>query len=479
MSLRREVLTGLRWLAASRFLAQLATWVMTILIVRLLQPSDYGLMALAALCLSFVALLNEVGLGAALIQAREVSDDLVDRTFTLIFAINVLLATLFVVVAPLFARFFEEPGLIPIVQVLALQFLFTSWIVIPQSLLERRLDLKRKSILDLVVNVSGGLLTLLLAHLGLGVWALVLGSTATVAGRAIGLSVIAPRRPRFARSLHGTLGLLKFGGTVSLSQLFYFIYSQADTVIGGKLLGKEPLGAYAIAMEIASMPMQKVSSVLNQVALPAFSRIQDEVHRAGRYLVKTTGLISLVGFPVFFGISAIAPELVRGLLGAKWETSIVPLQIASLVVPLRMIGVSVSPALQGVGRAEVATGNVALAAVILPVAFFVGAFHGGIVGMSLAWVLAYPVVFVAILYRSMPVLGLRPADLLGSMWRPALGSALMYAAVSAARAWALPGGWSQITHLVVLIAAGAIVYSTYAWTVDRATLVEFVRTARG
>jgi O-antigen/teichoic acid export membrane protein len=473
MTLRSEVMSGLRWLVASRLAAQLATWAATVLIMRLLAPSDYGLMALGTFCIVLITLINEMGLGSALIQAKDMPREIVDRVFTLIFVVNVLLGGALAVAAPLVAGFFHEPKLTEVLRVLALQFLIIPWSTVTRSLLERQLAFRRKSILDMIVNVSGGLATLVLAYLGWGVWALVWGSLWMALARAVGFSLIAPYRPRFALSVRGTRRVLTFGGMVGLNQLLFFFYSQADVFIAGKLLGKEGLGLYSVAIEIASLPMQKVAGIFNQVALPAFSRIQEDRARVAANVVRAVRMMSLASLPVFWGISAVAPEIVLGILGEKWRTAVVPLQIVSLVVPLRMIGTLISPAVQAMGRADVSLGNLAIACLVMPTAFFFGAYYGREVGMSIAWVTGYPIVLGVILKRSGSVLGVRPTVILAALVKPGAGVALMYAAVMAARSL-IPDTWGPREALAVLIPTGAVVYLGFTWVADRRSAGEFL-----
>ncbi|WP_336511698.1 oligosaccharide flippase family protein [Candidatus Accumulibacter phosphatis] len=116
-----------------------------------------------------------------------------------------------------------------------------------------------------------------------------------------------------------------------------FFYSQADMFVAGKLLGKEALGFYSVAMHLASLPVQKVSGILNQVAFPAFSKIQNDSATVKLHVLKSVRILSFLSFPVLWGISSIAPEIVQLLLGPKWEPAILPLQILPMIMPLRMI----------------------------------------------------------------------------------------------------------------------------------------------
>ncbi|MGF1615112.1 MAG: DUF3149 domain-containing protein, partial [Gammaproteobacteria bacterium] len=145
-----------------KLLSQLATWVMTLIVVRLLNPADYGLMSMATIVIAFLMMVNELGIGPALVQRDEVSRSDLRVAFGIAIVSNViLLAALWAVTHPI-AAFLEEPELVPVIRLLSVQFLLIPFAVIPEALLLRALDLKRKSIVDLGANIAGGITSLVL-----------------------------------------------------------------------------------------------------------------------------------------------------------------------------------------------------------------------------------------------------------------------------------------------------------------------------
>src|SRR5438309_7311792 len=142
MSLRREVLSGLFWAGGMRLLGQVLTWAVTIVVIRLLSPNDYGLLAMATVFVSFLILMAEAGLGAALVQAPEVDDFMLRGIFGAVILVDCVLFLLLVAAAPAIAQFFAEDRLVSIIRVLALQFLLGIFAVIPSAQVTRRLDFK-------------------------------------------------------------------------------------------------------------------------------------------------------------------------------------------------------------------------------------------------------------------------------------------------------------------------------------------------
>ena len=253
--------------------------------------------------------------------------------------------------------------------------------------------------------------------------------------------------------------------------MLWFVYSQADLFIAGKLLGKETLGFYSVSMHLASLPVQRMSAIMNDVAFPAFSSIQHDMRAAAEYLLKALRLLSFVAVPVLWGISSIAPEVVIILLGPKWQSAIFPLQVLPLVMPLTLISPVMNTAFQGIGHGRIVLQNVATAAIVMPAAFGIGA-GWDLPGLCLAWLFAFPLVLAVNLHRMLPTLGLSFRRVATDLWQSFFCGAVMYGAVLAARKVALLDTGALAT-MICLIAVGAVTYATLSWLVNRSTTREF------
>lgn len=474
MSLRSDVLYSLKWLAGARFAGQLIAWTVTLVVIRLLKPSDYGLMALATIMIGFADLLKEMGLYTALVQKRDVTSRQVEQAFGFLVITNSVIYLIIFLLAPVFAGFFQEPRLINVIRVLGIQFPLAAVGVVQDAMLSRRMDFKRKSFVNLAVLVSNSFTTLAFALAGSGVWALVYGSLAGSIIRSTGLILAAQYwcRPRF--KLAGMNDLLRFGSFVSATRLIWYGYSRADVFIIGKLLGKEVLGFYYIAMELATLPMRHVSELLNQVGLAAYSSIQQDMTTIRSHYRKAIRMLSFVSFPVFWGISSISPVLIPVVLGQRWEPAATPLQLLGLMMPVRMVGHSGTGVLSAIGKPHIETLNILISFVIMVPAFFVGTYYGGLVGATLTWVLVYPIVRLIQLRITLRPLGLKVRDYLGAMAGPAMGGVLMYLAVIFVQHALAGRAPSQVLSLIAMICAGAVVYTAFMWLLRRDDCMEML-----
>jgi len=463
MSFGARVIAALGWTAGGRLVAQVVAWGVTIVVMRILDPTDYGLLAMATVLTGFAGLFASLGLGGAVVHAREIDTATLRGVFGMVIAMNCGLFVVVYFTAPAVAIFFGEDRLTAIIRVIAIQFLVGVIGVIPDSMLARELEFKRRALLELSASIVGAATTLALALAGWGVWSLVYGSLVGATWSAVGLNFIRPFFHLPILAFRRLRELFAFGGYVIMSRMLLYTYLQADMVIGGRFLGKEQVGYYSVGMHLASLPVQRISAILNEVAFPAFARIQDERERVARYLLQSIRLLSLLSFPVFWGIAAVAPEFVRVLLGDKWEPAILPLQLLALLMPIRMIGQLMPPTLQGIGQAKLVARNQLQACVVMVIAFLVGVRYG-IIGLSLAWLVAFPLVFLVNLRTWLPVLGMPANQLLGAMARPAVAAAGMFGAVAAARLVDVPAGAHALTFLVLV---GVASYVALSFAINR------------
>jgi O-antigen/teichoic acid export membrane protein len=469
-ALRQRVLHALGWALTGRVLAQAASWVITLVVIRLLTPDDYGLMALATIFITLVALVNELGMSGALIQADRLTEAQIRQTYGIVVIVQLAFALLIVATATPIAAFFNEPRLAPILQVSSMQFVFLAFEIIPESLLMRALEFRLKACVDTIAQLVGSVLTLGCAWLGLGVWALVWGVLANQAVKACGFTIATRFYSRPSFSLRGMRAMISFGGMLTAERVFWFLYSQADNLILGKRFGGEVLGVYSVAIQLAALPMDKLGPILGQVAFPAFARVQARPVEATDYLLKATRLIALISFPTMFGLSAVAPWFVPVVLGPKWHAAILPLQLLAVSMPLRFVALAQPPFLKGLGHARLSLTNAMLAFVLLPLAFLVGS-RWGVVGMSVAWLAVYPPYFALTVVRAGRVTPITLSAVARALTPSALAAATMYGAVAGAGAL-LPDDAGGIIALVGLVVLGALVYCGLALAFNRAGCVE-------
>ena len=454
MSIERKAISALKWASASKLVIQVASWAGTLVVVRLLTPQDYGLMAKVAVVCGIVGTIAELGLEAAIVRTVDLLRDDVRKVFGVSLVFALAGTGLVIGSAPLLARLLHEPRLEGPIAAASLQIVIAAIGLVPSALAVRDLSFRSLAKIDMAAGLTGVVATLLLAWEGAGVWALVAGNLLVSSVRSTALLASGPRVwPSF--SPRGIGEHLKFGLTLMGNRLSYFVVVQSDVLIGSAFLSTTEIGRYAVALQLATLPMTKVMGTINQIALPAVARQQQEPERVRQTVLKSVGLISLLAFPVLWGISALAPELVRVLLGSNWLEAVPALTILPLIVPLRMaLGVLFTASL-AMGNRQIDLLSTTANFVLLPGGFYVGA-HWGLLGLCSAWLVSVPLAYAVSLPLVLRAMGIRARELVIEFAAPAMAAGGMYAAIATLRpaVAALPA----LVALVALSAVGGLLY---------------------
>lgn len=476
MSIGKEVSSSIRWMAGMRVVSQIFTWAATLIVIRLLSPEDYGLMALASVVIGLLDILDDMGLASAIVKKKELTDKFVAQIFGMLIIFNIGFYAALYLTAPLVANFFEDIRLETIIEILGLQALIRIFFYIPNAIMRRNMEFRNVSLIRFIAVVGQSASILLLAYMGLGVWSLVYGSLVYTGVQTIGAMMVSRYfcRPNF--SFHGIGEALSFGGLITVHRVLYYIYNSADAAVMGKMVGQKALGYYSVAMQIACLPMDKFMMILNEVGFSAFSTIQDNQQKMNELLCKAVRLLGLLVFPVFMGVSCTAPELVDVLFGEKWTPVALPLQIVSAVMALKMMNIT-DPLLFAMGRPDVGVKALAIGCVIMPIAFYVGA-HWGLVGISLSWLIAYPPYFYISMKIVLSTIGMSFGTYVREFTYPALFSGIMYLMVMLARETISPLIGNTPLELIMLIFVGAITYTGLVLAFQRDTALQLYSMVR-
>ncbi len=425
-----------------------------------------------------VQLVNEFGLGAAVIRDASLSAEQCAGIGGLSVGFGLFLFAVSVPLAWPIAAFFREPAVTPVVIALSSTFAISGFRVLPNALLARERSFKALARIDWLEAFATMVTTLALAILGFRYWSLVIGAIAgAVASTTLAL-VSRPHRITWPRSLQTVLEPLKVGWHVTAARLAWYAYSNADFAVVGRMLGRVALGAYTFAWQISSIPVDKTNGIVSRVTLPVLSAVQSDAAALRRYVRGLSEGLSLVGFPVALGLALVSDEFVRFALGEKWVPAIAPLRLLALYAAVRTMMMLFPPVLIAVGRTRLNMWLNILLSVTMPLAFIVGT-RWGTTGVAMAWLIVYPVIAVPyLLLLTLRAIGMRPLEFLAGL-RPAIvGSALMTAAVLAAKQVA-PVTWPIGVRLLLLVGVGALAYVGTVWLTGRDRVMAVVSLVRG
>lgn len=451
----QKILTGTRWAAMLRFSAQIFSWLSTIIVVRFISPADYGLNSMLQSPLEVMMLLSTVGLDVALVQSKKFDQTEMRSTFGWLLVINGFLFLAYFFGGALLAAYFKEPSLDLLAKVLAFIFLLVPFRVIPNALLDRELKFKLRAQVELAAMVCSTILTLSLAVMGAGIWALVLGMLAKRVLETILLMIF---EPWFIRpSLHYATvhRLIAFGGVSAASGVVAMVSGAVVSLIAGRQLGSELLGIYAVSMQFAMLPLAKIMPVINQSLVPAFSKFQAQRDVAAHYLEKAMGIVSLVLVPAMIGMACIADAFVHTLLGVKWSAAALPLALLSMMMLFRIVTLFLWPVMVSMGRPDLPfKANITMLILLIPAMLFGVSY--GVMGLVIAMFACEMVVTSVTVILSKQALDASFAGIFRSLRPALLSSVIMAASVLGARS--LVGYSGGGADLLLGIGVGVVGY---------------------
>ncbi|WP_404372632.1 lipopolysaccharide biosynthesis protein [Sphingomonas sp. MMS24-J45] len=475
-SLSNQVRSAVIWRSGSQILAQLVQWAATFLVIRILDPHDYGLFAMTGVVLVFLNMLNGYGLASGLIQKPEITTRDIRQLFGMLLLLNGALAIAQVVIlAPAAAAYYRQPIVADMLRVQALFYFATPFIALPYALLSRSLDFKGQARVNIIASVASASAALGGALMGLGVWTLVFAPMVLFGVRAIGMTIAAKSLIWPSFDFRGSGSLARYGGVMALGQLFWFAQSQADVFIAGRHFTPHMLGIYTESLFLTQVFVSKIVPPLNEVAFSAYARIQHDRAAVAFAFTRSVRIIMVAALPFYFGLAATAQPLVLTVLGEKWGETAPVVHLLALAMPFMTLQVLLQPACDAQGRPGIGVGNGAAGAAILAVGFLVGV-QWGATGLAAAWICGYPLYLGFSLWRALPVIGTSLRAIADAV-APALLAALAMALVVTLVDGALPV-LPSIVRLLILVGIGTGVYGCWLAAFSRPVLRELIAVVR-
>lgn len=351
-SLKQKTVKGVAWTSLNKVLDLGFGFVIGVILARLLSPSDYGLLAMIAVFSAIAFTFLDSGFGNALIRKPDLNED--DNTTAFLFNLvaGVVLFGVIWFIAPWVSAFYDKPILTPLLRAEGSLLIVASFKIVQNTQLTRALNFKAKMIIRIVSSVSGGVIGIIAAYSGLGVWALVAMHIADALISLVLLWIISPWRPRGKWSKKSFNYLWGYGSKLLASGLLDTVYSNIYPIVIGKFYSAADLGQYSRAKGYADMPSQSLTGVIQQVTFPVLSQIQDDHQRLGNNYRRMLRFSVFIIFPIMIGLAVLAHPLVVSLVTDKWAQCVPYLQIiclASMWYPVHAINLSL---LQVKGRSD-------------------------------------------------------------------------------------------------------------------------------
>lgn len=405
------------WVAIEKYSIMGIHLIVTMILARLLSPSDFGVITLASVCLAFISLLSEMGLGPAVIQQQEMSQKDIDSTFTFTILVGAFFSLVYFALSWSIADFYHNEKLIPICQLLSLIFFAGTINSLPETLMVKHQRFKEKAVRSLALISITGPLSIIAAYNGMGVYSLLI----TPFVNSIGIFFYNRRFYSCNIDFHFSLAPIRKMASFSIYQfLFQFVnyFSRnLDKLIIGRSISMTALGYYDKSYRLIQMPHNNITSILVSVLQPNFSQYQnDKIAMSEKYL-KVISLVAAISFPLGVTLCLCGPEMILLLYGAKWEAAIPCFQILALSIPFTMVNSTTGAIYQASNATKYLFYAGSINSGVMVLAFIIAAYWGGnIESIALAWTLVsiwgfgctftimYRIVFRSRVYRVIRVI---------------------------------------------------------------------------
>ena len=372
----------------------------TVVLARLLSPTDYGLQSMVITLTAFLSLFKDAGLNAVTIQRESLTHQQISTLFWINAALGVILTGIVAAAGPFVAEFYKEPRILWLTVASSSIFLFNSLTIQHQALLDRAMRFSTTVKINMLSATIGSLVAILMAALGGGYWSLICQNI-TIPLIAMIATWIAmpwiPGRPRWTPEMRP---MMRFGSMLTLNGLVVYVAYNTEKILLGRVWGPAALGIYGRAFQLTNLPVQQLTGAVSSVAFPMLSRLQSDGQRLKRSYLKAHSLIVTLTVPVVVSCVLFADGIVQIVLGPKWIDSVMVLR---LLAPTVLVFALVNP-LDWILRA---TGRVArglkIAILIAPVVILgvLSGLHYGPRGVAAGYscamiLLAVPIVVWAI-----------------------------------------------------------------------------------
>lgn len=423
-TLDRDLVKGVAWTGAVKWLSQGLSWISTLIVARLLTPSDYGLVAMAMAFLGFVALINEFGLGSAIVMLQKLSP----RTVAQLNSLAVLLGAIGFGVACLAAMplswFYDVPDLFAVVTVQGLGFIIGAFRSVPGAILEKSRRFKTLALVDGGQAMVSAVATITLAFTGAGYWALVWGNLIGNMSASLTVGILFPK-PFLRPVLVDLREVLTFSWHLLATRISWYVASTSDVFVIGRLMGQAALGAYTFGATLANVPLEKVTGLVNRIAPAFYSAVQTDHAALRRYVTGLTEGLALITVPAAIGLALVAEDFVGLVLGEKWNAAIAPLQFLAVYAALRSVSSLLPPLFFLTGGSRIAVFNGIFAVFLFPLGFAIGS-RWGIMGVAVAWLVVHPIILVPMYRHVFSAIKLSAVEYVWALW-PAFSCAMVMA----------------------------------------------------
>lgn len=454
-SLKHAAIGGVKWTSLSSAVGVLGQLIQMAILARLLDSSDFGLMGIAIVVISFSTIFLDMGMTNVIVQRNDITRREMDSLFWFNVLTGCCLFLIIYLLAPAIAGFYREAALTSIIRWIACSFLIVPFELQFLALMQKELDFKSIARRELVSKLIGLTVGIIAAYCGMGVYALIVLHLTTITVATI--CIVPLGWKRYRPGLHFNPGelkrFMKFGSFVMGDSIINFFNRSIDNLLIGKWLGMGTLGTYNLAKNFTMRPYMIINPIITQVTFPLLAKCKDDAELSRSIYKKTINYLSAVNFPVYLFIALFSEEVVAILYGGKWLEIVPVLRVLALCFLMRSVFNPMGPLFISRGKPQLSFyWNLSLI-FLIPVVIYLSVPYGGFTVAAAQFVLMFFLLIPAWKFLLFPVLGIKLLEYLVQIWIP-LRTTLAALILPALFKWLGVSGFP-----VLNIIAGGILFS--------------------
>lgn len=380
--LKRKTISSLKWSAFEKIFSQGIQLLSMLLLARILGPSSFGLMGMIAIFISIAQVFVDSGFSSALIRKVNRTETDYSSAFYLNISISILSYFVLFIAAPFIAEFYNKVELVSLIRWMSLAIIANGFIIVPRTKLTVDMDFKSQAQASIISVVGSGILAIILANMGYGVWALAIQSITLYILNAICLNLMIKWIPLLVFSKDSIVYLYNFGSKILFAGLIDAFYINLYQIVIGKNFEAQQVGLYTQSNQLSGIPARTLSNIIQRVTYPLFSTIQNDKNKLENYYLETMKMSSAIIFPLMAGLAAVAGPLCSIILGRSWSgisVLVSVLSIGYMIYPVHAINLNL---LQVKGRSDLYL-RLEIIKKILGIAILIITFRFGILAMCI------------------------------------------------------------------------------------------------
>ncbi|MBQ4104711.1 MAG: lipopolysaccharide biosynthesis protein [Clostridia bacterium] len=348
-----KIMGGLFWKFGERLLSQGISFIISLVLARLLMPEDYGTVSIMLIFINLSYVFISSGFGTAFIQKKDSDDTDFSTMFYCSFICSIIIYFIIFFTAPYIATFYKQPAITTLLRVFALQIPISSYNAIQNAYISRNMLFKKLFLSSVISTSLSGALGIGMAFAGFGIWALVAQYIGATLVNTLVLAITVPWRLRLKFSFKAAKSLMKYGSGILLADLSGTFFGELRSLIIGRVYTSADLAFYSKGQQLPSLLTSNLGTSLTSVLFPAMSDYSDDIQRVKQLAKRSIQVLSYVIFPALFGLAALMEPLIIVLYTDKWAPCIPYAQFLSVGLAIGVLGIVPLQTIKAIGRSDV------------------------------------------------------------------------------------------------------------------------------